>query len=97
MNSLATPTTRTIFKDVSGDSLEVKTALNGEAFLLGSSDAELRFFNTDAPAMAMAILEAAGYALGRDRRGSSGAHELADTAAGMLNDAACIADKMAAK
>lgn len=94
MDSIATPTTSTVFTDGSDlDSIEIKAALNGEAFLLGSTDPDLRFFNTDAPAMALAILTAAGYALGNDRRGSIGAHEMVDTAAGMLNDAVRIGQR----
>lgn len=60
MNSLATPATGHYeFRDERGETLSIKAAADGGAFML-VPDTILRFSNETAPAMALAILEAAG-------------------------------------
>lgn len=97
MNSLATPDTSNYeFRDERGDTLGIKAAAGGGAFML-VPDAILRFPNQQAPAMALAILKAAGFVPRGNRVDSDSFQECVDTAAGYLDDAVLIADGQAAK
>lgn len=61
MKSISTPVPGNYeFLDEMGDTLRIKAAADGGAFIL-NPDSDLRFPNAEAPAVALAILTAAGW------------------------------------
>lgn len=98
MTTLATnPGFNRELKDEGGDPLSVRSTLDGAAFILEAPEVVLRFPNTDAPAVALAILTAAGFVPRGNRVDPDNFQQCVDTAAGHLDDAVLIADGEAAK
>lgn len=97
MKSLATPSSKTgaEFLDEMGDTLRIKAAADGGAFIL-NPDSDLRFRNDQAPAIALAILKAAGFVPSGNNE-PSGFKACVETAAGHLDDAVLIAAGAAAQ
>lgn len=92
--------TRYGYKNDEGHILHIATIGHNrdhvELAIKGIGDLHWRSLNipaTEAAGVALAILKAAGFALGSHRRDSDGAHEIVDTAAGMLADAVRIGEK----
>lgn len=94
----ATPnTTRTEFADIDGDTMRVGQADAQGHFSISMDGPYVTMHAEQAPAMALAILTAAGFVPRGNRRDSDSFQESVDTAAGYLDDAVLIAAGTAAK
>lgn len=94
----ATPnTTRTEFADIDGDTMQVgQTDAQGH-FSISMQSPYVTLHADQAPAVALAILTAAGFVPRGNRADSDSFQEYVDTAAGYLDDAVLIAAGTAAK
>lgn len=92
MNSLATPTpgNRTEFSDLDASEMIVEGVSGMDNFGIKFASTYREFANSDAPAVALAILKAAGFVPRGNRIDSDSFQESVDTAAGYLDDAVAI-------
>lgn len=94
MNDFSKP--RTEFADIDGDTMQVGHSAEQDHFLITMDGPYLTLHATQAPAVALAILTAAGFVPRGNRRDSDSLQESVDTAAGYLDDAVHLAAGAAA-